>query len=192
MQTYQVKIVLKYSKPSIWRRVIVPSDILLKYFHEVIQIAMGWEDEHLHQFIHHNHYYSPENEDNDFWDDEKDIDYKKVRLSDLLQKEKDKIIYEYDFGDSWNHTITLEKITPGDETLVSPVCLAGKMHCPPEDSGGVWGYADMLEELKNPDKSEDDDLQEWLGDDFDPSYFNIEEVNNILKSIKFRKRKIQK
>jgi len=75
---------------------------------------------------------------------------KKIKISDLLTKKKEKIIYEYDFGDGWEHDVIVEKILPVDEKFKYPICLEGKMNCPPEDCGGIWGYSDMLEILKQP------------------------------------------
>jgi hypothetical protein len=114
------------------------------------------------------------------------IDYKKIKISDLLKKEKDKIVYEYDFGDGWEHDVLLEKILPGDEKLKFPVCLEGKMACPPEDCGGVWGYSDLLEILKQPKHEEYDSYIEWLGGEFDPEHFDKEAVNRILKRLKIK------
>jgi hypothetical protein len=99
----------------------------------------------------------------------------------LLVKAKEKIIYEYDFGDSWEHEVILEKILPFDEKMKYPVCLAGEMNCPPEDCGGIWGYADMLEIVKQPDHEEYESYMEWLGDDFAPEDFDINEVNELLE-----------
>jgi hypothetical protein len=119
--------------------------------------------------------------DDDTWGELDNVDYKNMKISYLLKKEKDKIVYEYDFGDGWEHDVLLEKILPADEKLKSPVCLAGKMACPPEDCGGVWGYADLLEILKNPKHEEYDSYMDWLGGEFDPEHFDKEAVNKILK-----------
>jgi len=178
---YQIQIALLRFRPKIWRRILVPSDTLLSNFHDIIQITMGWEDCHLHQFIKNQMFYTLKMQDDFFWDEMGNhVDYKKMKISDLLKKEKDKMIYEYDFGDGWEHNIVLEKILPVDENMKYPVCLAGKMNCPPEDCGGVWGYASMLEILEQPDHEEYDHYVEWLGEDFDPEYFNKDEINKIL------------
>jgi hypothetical protein len=184
---YQVQIALAGSEPKIWRRVLIPSNLLLSDFHYIIQIVMGWTNSHLHQFIKNKMYYSIEMPDDDFWDDDHNIDYiqKKTRISDLLTKEKEKIIYEYDFGDGWHHDIILEKILPVDSKIRYPVCIEGKMHCPPEDCGGVWGYANMLDILKQPTHEEYEEYLEWLGDEFVPEYFDKNEVNKILKGMKY-------
>ncbi|MGC9151604.1 MAG: plasmid pRiA4b ORF-3 family protein [Microbacter sp.] len=182
-QIFQIKIVLKGSKPRIWRRILIPSNLSLSDFHLAIQVVMGWTNSHLHQFIKDDLYYTMRLQDDDFWDEMNYIDYKGMMIRNLLSKEKDRVIYEYDFGDSWIHDVLLEAIVPKDSTLKYPVCLAGKMSCPPEDCGGIWGYADMLEILKNPEHEEYESYVEWLDEDFDPKYFSVEEVNKRLRLV---------
>jgi len=182
---YQIQIALKGFKPKIWRRILIPSDLLLSDFHMIIQTTMGWTNSHLHQFIKNRIFYTRRMHDDDLWDEMDNVDYKKMKISDLLKKEREKIIYDYDFGDSWEHDIILEKILPIDDKIKYPICLTGKMNCPPEDCGGVWGYADMLEILKQPDHEEYESYIEWLGDDFDPEYFDKDEINEMLKMENF-------
>jgi hypothetical protein len=147
---------------------------------------MGWENSHLHQFIKDRTFYTERIPGDDTWGEMNNVDYKKIKISDVLKKEKEKIIYEYDFGDGWVHDILLEKILPGNEKMIFLICLEGKMACPPEDCGGVWGYSDMLEILKQPKHEEYDNIIEWLGEEFDPEHFDKEEVNNILKRLKIK------
>ena len=178
---YQIKVNLRGSKPNIWRRILIPSEMLMSDFHYVIQATMGWTNSHLHQFIHDGEYYAkriPE----EFMVDDFGIDYENMKVSDFLTREKDKMIYEYDFGDGWVHDIVLEKITDPDPEQFYPVCIKGKMNCPPEDCGGVWGYADMLEILKDPAHEEYENFSEWLREDFDPGYFNRNEINAKLRN----------
>ena len=182
MKTYQIQIALTRFKPKIWRRLLIPSDLLLADFHMIIQISMGWTNSHLHQFIKNRTFYTERMPDDDTWGEMNNVDYKKIKISDLLKKEKEKIVYEYDFGDGWEHDVLLEKILPGDEKRKFLICLAGKMHCPPEDCGGVWGYADLLEILKNPKHEEYDSYMEWLGGEFDPEHFDKDEVNKMLRT----------
>jgi hypothetical protein len=178
---YQIQIALKGFKPKIWRRILIPSNMLLSEFHYVIQGVMGWENAHLHQFIKDRIFYSEPLEDLDDLDTE---DYTGIRVSDLLESEKDSLIYEYDFGDGWEHLIVLEKILPETSGTLLPVCLSGKMNCPPEDCGGVWGYAEMLEILKQPDHEEYESYIDWLGEEFDPEYFDKDEVNRLLQGMR--------
>ena len=178
---YQIQIALKGFKPKIWRRLLTQSDLLLSDFHKIIQTSMGWTNSHLHQFIKNRTYYSMRMQDDDLWDDGDNVDYKKMKISDLLKNEKEKILYEYDFGDGWEHDIILEKILPCDDKIIYPICLDGKMNCPPEDCGGVWGYSDMLEILRQPDHDEYESYIEWLGEEFDPKYFDKDEINQLLR-----------
>ncbi len=180
-KVYQIQIALKGFKPKIWRRLLIPSDLLLPDFHKIIQTSMGWTNSHLHQFIKNKTFYTERMPDDDLWNEMNNVDYKKMKISDLLKKEKEKIIYEYDFGDGWEHNIILEKILPLDDKITYPVCLKGKMNCPPEDCGGVWGYSEMLEILKQPDHEEYESYIEWLGGEFDPEYFDKDEVNELLR-----------
>jgi len=173
---YQIKISLIGAKPPIWRTVLVPSDLDLENFHNVIQVAMGWEDSHLHQFIANEKFYgTPDDEFGMEIEDES-----KYKLSQLLSKEKDTIIYEYDFGDSWEHKILLEKVLPFDSKTDLPVCIKGKRACPPEDCGGIWGYEELLETISDPKHPDHEDMLEWLGGEFDPGEFDLEVINKDL------------
>ena len=177
---YQIQIALKGFKPKIWRRLLIPSDLLLSDFHKIIQTTMGWTNSHLHQFIKNGIFYTERMVDDDTWGEMNGVDYKEIKISDLLKSENEKIIYEYDFGDGWEHDIILEKILPVDDKINYPICVKGKMNCPPEDCGGIWGYSDLLDILNNPDDAEYESYIEWLGGKFDPEYFDKDEVNALL------------
>ncbi|MBU1718206.1 MAG: plasmid pRiA4b ORF-3 family protein [Bacteroidetes bacterium] len=172
-KTFLLKIALKGIRPQIWRRVLVPSNITLPKLHNTIQVVMGWENYHLHIFHAYGEQYAPK---------ELDVDYthnsSKLKLDRFMNAKGDIIEYEYDFGDGWMHKITLEKVY--EEEIKKPICVAGKRNCPPEDCGGVWGYADMLEALADPKHPEHEDIKEWYGDDFDPEYFSVDAVNASL------------
>lgn len=172
---YQIQIALKEAKPKIWRRVLVDSDILLVDFHRIIQTTMGWKNSHLHVFSDGIQEYAPKE-----FEIEYTIDSRTISLDKILKAEKSKIKYEYDFGDSWEHTITLEKILPPDSQIQIPKCIAGKRNCPPENCGGAWRYSDIIDILKQPKHEEYKSYIEWLGDDFDPEYFNKDEKNSLL------------
>jgi hypothetical protein len=151
----------------------VPSDLRLDAFHDVIQVAMGWRDCHLHQFIENNVFYGiPDDEFGMEIEDEA-----KFKLFHLLKKEKDTIKYEYDFGDSWEHTVHVEAILPIEKGAQYPICLEGKRACPLEDIGGVTGYDDVLKIFSNPKHPEREQMVEKFGEDFDPEFFDIEDVN---------------
>ena len=97
----------------------------------------------------------------------------------------DSCFYDYDFGDSWRHKIVLEKILHFDKEQKYPVCIKGKRNCPPEDCGGIWGYYDLLEIIKNPKHPDYESMMDWLGDDFDPEYLDFEEINELLQQENF-------
>ena len=174
---YQIKISLIGAKPPIWRTFLVPDDIALAAFHEVIQVTMGWTNSHLHQFIANQVFYGIPDDDFEL-EMEDETQYK---LSQLLTKEKESLVYEYDFGDSWEHKILLEKILPYDPKIALPVCLKGKRACPPEDCGGIWGYEELLQTISNPKHPGHDEMLEWLGGEFDSEEFDLEEINENLE-----------
>jgi hypothetical protein len=177
---YQLKVTLNDSKPPIWRRILVSSNINLGNFHRILQIVLGWTDSHLHQFISGGTMYStPYDEFGNNLELECE-DENKYKLSQLLKKEKGSLIYEYDFGDSWKHKIVLEKILPYDGSVKVPTCIKGKRACPPEDCGGIWGYQDFLEAIQDPSHPEHQEMLEWIGGEFDPEYFDVKETNEIL------------
>jgi len=179
---YQVKVTLKHSKPPIWRRLLVPADVELSDLHKIIQTAMGWTNSHLHQFIKNRNYYEPPPPADDMWDSIGE-DYTGMMLSQFLQKKSDKFIYEYDFGDSWEHEIKLENILKEDKELDSslPMCIDGKKACPPEDCGGLPGYQELKKAINNPEHPEHEDYLEWVGEDFDPEEFDAGIVNELLR-----------
>ncbi len=174
---YQLKVTLKYSRPPIWRRLQVASTDTLEDVHVALQIAMGWTNSHLHQFMKDGVCYGIPDEEfpSDMLDE---ID---CRLDHVLKKEKDTLIYEYDFGDSWVHEVVLEKILPFKVDVKLPVCLKGSRACPPEDIGGVPGYEMFLEAIADPSHPEYEDMLEWIGGDFDPEQFDFAEVNDLLR-----------
>lgn len=184
---YQLKITLKRFKPPIWRRVVVPGAMRLDRLHAVIQIAMGWTNSHLHQFIGGSGfartYYSTPDPESAGMGSAK-LNEKRYSVADLAPAAKRKFIYEYDFGDGWEHEILVEKILPADPGFKHPVCLAGRNACPPEDCGGVYGYADLLDALEDSRHERHEEIQEWIGDNWDASAFNLEETNNMLKRLK--------
>jgi hypothetical protein len=110
-------------------------------------------------------------------------DERKMRLCDLTPAVKSKFIYEYDFGDGWNHQIEVVKIGPPAEGVKYPACLDGKLACPPEDCGGIWGYYEMLEVVKNPKHERYEELSDWLGGNFDPERFDLDGINKMLEKL---------
>ena len=209
-KVYQIRISLNDIEPPIWRQVLVQSDITLGRMHDLIQIVMGWTDDHLHQFMLRIKKYKPmpgemarQLEPGGFddtlfyrmggrrifvpkttpWGDPTGMegeDESAVTLAEACPKVKSKLTYEYDFGDGWKHTIEVRKIVDPDPAAKYPTCQAGEQACPPEDCGGPWGYGNLLAMLDGPDDKRDEELMDWLGDEFDPDAFDLEKVNAVL------------
>ena len=174
---YRLRIELIGSRPTIWRKFYVPKRILLPDLHNVIQSVMGWEDAHLHQFIHNGKFYGIP----DPYGELGISDHGNIKLSELLAKKNDKLIYEYDFGDGWQHRITLEAIGADRELPQLPYCEKGKMACPPEDCGGIPGYENLVRTISNPKDEEYESTMMWLGRQYDPKMFDSDMVNRKLE-----------
>lgn len=179
-QIYQIKVVLKNTKPKIWRRLLVDADTQLDDLHRIIQTSMGWTNSHLHLFKVGKNEYAP-----DEFEVEDCLSSRKVKLNTILKKEKSKILYVYDLGDYWEHDIILEKIIKEGDAGQIPRCVKGKSSCPPEDCGGTFGYMELIQTISNPKHEDYESMMEWLDGEFDPDYFNVEEVNQSLKQKDF-------
>jgi hypothetical protein len=181
---YQLKITLNDIRPPIWRR-IQTKDCTLGRLHDILQAVMGWEDYHLHEFeIGEERYGALEQWQDNFWGADPDVgDERKVKLSQLVEQGVKKIRYQYDMGDSWWHSITLEKTVPAEAGVKYPRCIAGARACPPEDCGGPWGYGDFVDAIQNPEHERHEELLEWLGGEFDPEAFDPETVNEELQAV---------
>jgi hypothetical protein len=167
---YRLKITLKGIKPPIWRRVEVSAEDSLYLLHNIIQGAMGWTNSHLHQFEHAGLTYGIPL---DGMDEYYAADGRDIKLSDLMRKVKDKLEYLYDFGDSWGHELLLEAVLEPEPKAQYPRLLDGARACPPEDCGGVWGYAGMLEAINNPEHPEHEEYEGWLEEGFDSEDFDL-------------------
>jgi len=179
---YQFKITLLGSKPPIWRR-IQAQDCTLDKLHEHIQTAMGWTNSHLHQFeIKGQRYGNPELLDDGF-DDFECEDSTTTMLSEILPKTSKRFAfkYEYDFGDSWEHEVLFEGSPTADPKAKYPLCVEGQRACPPEDCGGIWGYGDFLEAIRNPKHEEHENMLEWIGGKFDPEKFDPGKATKEMK-----------
>ncbi len=178
---YQIKVTLTGTHPPVWRRIQVPGNTTLLKLHDILQIVMGWEDYHLHMFTIEGSIFGDPADDE--YGDLGTIDESRIKLNQVVYREGQRFSYEYDFGDSWDHTLLVEKILPPQEGVRYPICLKGKRACPPEDVGGVWGYENFLEAIRNPDHDEHEEYLTWFGGEFDPEAFDLEEVNTRLRSM---------
>lgn len=181
---YQFKITLLDVKPTVWRRIVVP-DCNLGQFHRFLQAAMGWQNSHLHRFEIEGEQFAPSSPlDFDPLDDIGDED--EYELSRLLPKSgRQKVIwlYEYDFGDGWQHEILFEGVQEQGSNATSPACLDGERACPPEDCGGPWGYPEYLAAIADPKHEQHKELLEW-GGPFDPEVFDAKLATKEMKVVR--------
>ncbi|MBN1143976.1 MAG: plasmid pRiA4b ORF-3 family protein [Bacteroidales bacterium] len=184
---HQLTISLDGFEPEIWRSSKINSNSTFEDLHVVIQIVMGWENYHLYEFRNKNFVIGIEPDEDSFADLDL-IPADTIKIADVLPRKRSNIMYTYDFGDSWDHKIVVEEIFR-DEIILNPVCIAGAMNCPPEDCGGIWGYSELLEIIRNKKHPEHKGVMEWLGGYFDPQYFNLKDINNILSKLKRRRQK---
>lgn len=176
----QFKVTLKRLRPPVWRRIQVLCDASFWDLHVAIQDAMGWRDRHLHEF----RIKTPVPRevlrvgipDDDFgavgsmipdimpgWH---------VPVAGFLNLMKRKCVYVYDYGDCWEHDVMLEKIMPREKEVAYPRCIGGRRACPPEDSGGIAGYENLLEAIADPEHPEHRETMDWLDREFDPARFD--------------------
>jgi hypothetical protein len=180
---YQLKVTLKDSKPPIWRRIQVPGSITLVKLHRVLQVVMGWADYHLHQYIVDGVFYGTRDPEFEAIGTET-LNERGVKLYQIAPGVGSRFVYEYDFGDGWQHQVVVEKLLPPGAGVRYPICITGKRACPPEDVGGIWSYSDLLEAIRDPAHPEHREMLQWAGGSFDPEAFDLEEVNDALKRVR--------
>lgn len=176
---FQLHLSLLGAHPPIWRRVLVSSATKLSKLHQVLQAVMGWTNSHLHEFEVNGERYSAPS-----FHLEEAKNEQRITLGQAAPEEGDSVLYLYDFGDNWELKILVEKIVPLEEGKYYPVCLGGKRATPPEDVGGLPGYEEFLDALRNPDHLEHDEMLDWVGGAFDPEAFDPEMVNQRLRMLK--------
>jgi hypothetical protein len=180
---YQIKVTLRYTRPPIWRRLLVPAGLTLDALHDVLQLATGWDGSHMHDFrIGQKRFGKPDPNDRLMGMDPLGNE-RTTHLYMVLGKVRAKALYTYDFGDSWEHEIVVEKVLPPEPGVHYPFCVDGKLQGPPEDCGGVPGHYNLLEAIHDPKHPEHEDLLDWVGGEFDPDAFSVEEVNRRLAPI---------
>jgi hypothetical protein len=141
-EIYQFHAWLRGISPLIWRRLLVPSDQTVANLHHVLQLAFGWSDSHLNSFRIHGKDFGVYRIGGPAFDE----DVNKVCLADFHFRLGERFLYEYDFGDHWQHQIRLERILPFEPERPYPVCIGGKRSAPPEDCGGVGAFQQRRDE----------------------------------------------
>jgi len=175
-QIFQLKVSLADVKPPVWRRVLVPGGYTLDRVHRVFQHVMGWRDCHLHSFdIDGLAYGEPDPDEELTIRDELD-----TRLDAVVGKGS-RFRYTYDFGDWWEHEVTVEDVFSADPDERYPVCVAGQRACPPESVGGPFGYRAFLTALADPTHPEHDAMRDWVGPSFDPEHFDPDRATTLAR-----------
>lgn len=187
--TYQLLVELDGVTPTVWRRILVPTGVKMSSLHDMMQAAMGWSDSHEHSFTVGDTLYGTC--DDDELDEEiEEIDEHTVTVLQALRGEE-RFIYEYDFGDCWTHTITVEAEFRTHHALKFALCVAGENACPPEDSGGPRGFERFLEALGDAQHEDHENYVRWnRGELFDRSAFDLIEVNAALQSARQHRRRV--
>lgn len=175
-QAYQLYVELEWVRPKVWRRLLVPITTRLPLLHATLLFGMGWQGGHIHEFVFGRDSYGPKEPGLDL---DHVMDEKRVTLREALGARKT-FVYVYDYGDDWRHKVKVEKIVTLDAPISSGVCTGGENACPPEDVGGAPGYEEFLAALADPGNLQHDELKAWIGGSFDPTAFDVDEVNQRL------------
>ena len=175
-----IRIELVDTDPPIWREVEVPTSITLKVLHDIVQAVMGWFDYHLWEFtIGARKYGLPMDQD---WGTEPRIEATKMRLRNVVKPGKTVIEYLYDFGDCWEHRLTVTGIRPGEPGISYPRYVGGERNGPPEDCGGIPGFYDLVDARADPNHPNHADALEWL-DEYDPDVIDELPIQYALSRI---------
>ncbi len=180
---YQLRLTVREIEPEIWRRVSVRSDMTLARLHMVIQILMGWYDYHLYEFHIDGAAHGPPR------DDDADYGYRnpvRISLAKAFGKERELISYTYDFGDSWEIDIVREAVQPAEVQDAMAFCTGGARHGPMEDSGGPYGYQEMLQILRDKHHPEYRETRQWIGRRFKSEEFDLTSTNALLQELERR------
>lgn len=182
VRIYQLKVELMGSEPPIWRRFEVPADIWLEQLHRVLQVVMGWTNSHLHAFEKDGKTYGTNLEECEIGC----VNERLTRVSEVLKTVGASLDYEYDFGDGWEHRITLEAVR--DDGSWTARVLEGRRACPPEDAGGIHRYGDLLAVIADPKHPDHRDLLDWFGAAFDPDKYDVADANVQLGRLRLKPR----
>lgn len=179
MDIYRIYVALIDVEPPIWRRIELSSRSTLKQLHRILQIAMGWENYHLHEFIVGKLRYGVSAPDDD--EPGEVISEGRATIAEVLTTTGTQMQYNYDFGDCWQHVIKLEEVGPAADGREYPTVADGARSCPPEDCGGTGGYADLLDILLDPTHEEYAHMRAWAGVKFNAEVFSKDSANLRLK-----------
>ena len=180
---YQLRIELQHIEPLVWRRILVPETLKLAKLDRIVQAAIGWTNSHLHDWrIGQQRYGVP---DEEWIGSSQMLDERKFTIGQVLGEQVRAFDYSYDFGDGWDHRITVEERLPVQAGRNDwPMCLAGENACPPEDVGGPPGYMEFLQAMREPKHEQHADYWRWWGGPFDPQAFSINAANMAIRKLR--------
>jgi hypothetical protein len=186
---YEIKVTLRETLPPVWRRILVQGNLTLGHLHRVLQIAMGWQECHMHMFRVRKKSYGDQAYEMDDGEGVSNGDHHDITVAQAFKTGKGRVVYEYDFGDSWEHDLKVVKVHPPEAAPgFGPECVAGERACPPEDVGGTFGYEEFLEAMADPKHPRHEELSEWVSEmvdgPFDPDKFDMAAVNKDLKRLR--------
>ena len=182
-RVYQLLIELDEVEPRVWRQLWVPGTLTMAKLDRVIQAAMGWTNSHLHEFEVGGKRYGIPDEEGIY--ETPTLDDRRYKVGAVLGESGTRFRYTYDFGDNWRHTVTIEdRLLPDESFNTWPICIAGQNACPPEDVGGVGGYAEFLEAISDPSHDEHAAMWRWSGGPFDPAGFDVNATNAALRRLR--------
>jgi len=179
----QLRVYLENTKPVIWRRLRVEARMTLFELHHIIQIAFGWKNYHAYEFSHYDFKFGQPLDEAMESETGVVIDSRDVTLESILVQPRENLKYEYDFGDSWQHRVVVERFLPKKTLAQYPYCMSGKYSSPPEDCGGIKAYYNLLKILKDKTHPEYKETLKWVGRSFIPAFFDQDKVNEELSKL---------
>mgnify|MGYP002279009582 CR=1 FL=1 len=178
IKVYDLHVELEHIEPVIWRRLLVPARITLPKLHDLLQVAMGWTDSHLHCFHIGERTFGMAGAD---LEELGMLDERRRTLESVLGDSLREFVYEYDFGDGWRHWIEVERVARPNPDWFYPLCIAGERAAPPDDVGGPPGYEQFLAAIKDSAHEDHDSMLTWVGGAFDPEGFDLNAINRALR-----------
>jgi len=183
----RIRIELQEIEPKIWRRVDVPLSATLFALHDIIQVAMGWKDAHLFEFVVGDKVYGEPDPDDALYE-RKVYQAKSIRLQALVDRGIGRFVYAYDFGDDWRHDVIIEELSDGAADIDYPAFVDGARRGPPEDVGGACGFMDFLEAVLDPGHQEHQRMLTWYGGPFDPDDIDERHIRVVLSMLADRRK----
>ncbi len=175
-----LRVELLRTDPLIWREAEVPTAVTFYELHRIVQILIGWQDEHLWEFRIGRQSIGEEIEDE--LEPEPGQAPGATHLGDVLRPRRTTIDYLYDFGDSWEHRLVVTRIRPGEPGIAYPRYLGGERAGPPEDCGGIFGFYDKLDVLADPSDPDHEDIAAWFGG-CDPGVVDEAAIKQALEAV---------